>query len=56
MIGLGVLLAGVVLAVAGAIVLFGAVAAIAAGLLLIVAGILVDWEVMRGKHPAPPSI
>lgn len=54
MIALGVVFTGAALVVAGLIVLFGPVAAVASGAVLVAAGILVDWEAVHGKHPAPP--
>ena len=54
MIALAVVFTGSTLVVAGLVVLFGAVAAVASGVVLIAAGILVDWEAVHGKHPAPP--
>jgi hypothetical protein len=55
MIGLSVVFVGAAAVVAGLVLLFGPVALVACGALLIVAGILVDWEAVHGKHPAPPS-
>lgn len=56
-LGLLVMLAGVVLVVVGAVFLFGPVALVAAGALLIVAGLLVDFEEVtrHGKPPQPPA-
>lgn len=54
MTGLVVVFVGVALTVGGLVVLFGAVAAVVSGVLLISAGVLIDWEAVHGKHPAPP--
>lgn len=54
MIALGVVFSGVVLFVAGLVVLFGPLAAVLSGAVLILAGVLVDWEAVHGKHSAPP--
>lgn len=54
MIGLGWIAAGVALAVAGAVWLFGPVALLVAGVVLVAAGLLVDWEALSGKSAKPP--
>lgn len=54
MIGLVWTAAGVVLAVTGGVVLFGPVAMLVAGAVLIAAGLLVDWEALSGKSAKPP--
>ncbi len=54
MIGLAVVLTGAALVVVGLVATLGAWAAVACGVVLMVAGVLVDWEAVHGKHPAPP--
>lgn len=57
MIGLGVVAAGVLMVAAGATWLFGPVALIVCGVVLVVAGLCVDLdeEALRGKPAEPPS-
>jgi hypothetical protein len=54
MIGLLWIVAGVALATAGAVWLFGPVALLVAGVTLVAAGLLVDWEALSGKSAKPP--
>jgi hypothetical protein len=53
-IGIGWIAVGVVLVVAGAVFMFGPVALLVAGAVLIAAGLLVDWEALSGKSSKPP--
>lgn len=57
MIGLLFLAVGVALAVAGLVVLFGAWAAVACGVVLIVTGLIVPWEELTyaKSASAPPG-
>ena len=54
MTGLWSTAAGVALVVAGCVWLFGPVALLVSGAVLIAAGLLVDWEALSGKSAKPP--
>lgn len=54
MIGLVWIAAGVGLVVVGAVWLFGPLALLVAGVALVAAGLLVDWEALSGKPAKPP--
>lgn len=46
--------AGVALVVVGLFLLFGPVAMVACGVVLVVAGVLIDWEALSGKPARTP--
>lgn len=54
MIGLAWIATGAWMAVVGAVWLFGPVALLVAGVTLVAAGLLVDWEALSGKPAKPP--
>lgn len=53
MIGFGFVVVGAVLVVVGLIVLFGPWAAVACGVAVVAAGLLVPWEELTRAKPAP---
>lgn len=53
-VSLAVVAAGVALMVAGFVFMFGPVALLACGAILVVAGVLIDWEALSGKPARTP--
>ena len=54
-VALGLVVAGIVVSVTGAVLMFGAVALVAAGPVLVAAGLLIDWERLTDAELADAS-